>query len=64
MQPKQVILKQTFEKCVNALMMLLCMNDECHECHMHADDTWQDNKAGHLGKGPHQSSNKYSVRSA
>ena len=32
------MLKQTFEKCRNALMMLLCMDDECRECHMHADD--------------------------
>ena len=23
---------------------MLYMNDECHECHMHVDDTWQVNK--------------------
>ena len=44
-------------------MMQLCMNDECHECHMHADNTRQDNKK-YLGKGLRHSSNKYSAKSA
>ena len=31
--------KANIEKCKNALMMQVCMNDECHECRVHADKT-------------------------